>query len=307
VINQDLFSVTFPTEQKGWACGRWGMVLHTEDGGENWVRQPSGTDYVLTSICFSDPQNGWAVGEEGVIIHTKDGGRSWVKQNCPKGYFLEGVCFATDQKGWAVTEWTTILYTEDEGDNWEVQFKGEDYILKAVSFCDELNGWAAGEYGFIYHTSDGGRNWEHQAGFFEFADDAFELRGGNTLFDVYAVDPTSAWVVGIDGYIGRTLDGGKTWERVKCDFEMTQLFGVCSDAEGSTVLIGGKGWLIASADRGKHFMIPEIDPPIIYGWLYGIARRGARGFVAVGKEGWIYLSDDRAMSWKRAMDAKGTE
>ncbi len=299
-IKQDLFSVSFSTEQQGWACGRWGSVLHTDDGGKNWDLQDSSTDYALSSICFSDPQNGWAVGENGTIIHTGDGGRCWERQKCPVDYFLMGVCFVTDRKGWAVSEWTTILYTEDGGENWQVQFTGEDYCLNSVSFCDPQNGWAAGEYGYIYHTSDGGRTWEHQAGAFAFSEEAFELVGENTLFDVYAVDPNRAWAVGIDGHITRTLDGGTTWEKVESGVKMAQLFGICSDSQGSTILIGGKGLLITSSDAGKRFSVPEITPPVTYGWLYRIAPRGSNGFVAVGKDGWIYLSDKKGISWHRS-------
>jgi photosystem II stability/assembly factor-like uncharacterized protein len=301
-IKQDLFSVSFSTEQQGWACGRWGTVLYTKDGGQNWIRQKTGIDYTLSSISFTDPQNGWAVGEEGVIIHTPDGGQTWERQTCPVKGFLMGVCFVTDQKGWAVTEWTTILYTEDGGKNWQVQFKGEDYILKSVSFCDPLNGWVAGEYGYIYRTSDGGRTWEHQAGSFAFSEEAFELVGENTLFDIYAVDPQRAWAVGIDGHITRTIDGGATWEKIETNIEMAQLFGVCTDRQGDTILIGGKSILLTSPDRGKSIRIPEINPPVIYGWIYGIARRGSKGFVAVGREGWIYLSDSEAKSWKKTVN-----
>jgi photosystem II stability/assembly factor-like uncharacterized protein len=168
-----------------------------------------------------------------------------------------------------------------------------------VSFCDPLNGWVAGEYGYIYHTSDGGRTWEHQAGSFAFSEEAFELVGENTLFDVHAVDPNRAWVVGIDGYVARTLDGGTTWEKVETGFEMTQLFGVCSDIRGNTILIGGKKVLITGSNGGARFSVPEIEPPVIYGWIYGIAPRGTKGFVAVGKEGWIYLSDPMGTSWQR--------
>jgi len=305
VLKQDLFSASFPTEQQGWVCGRWGTVLHTEDGGQSWVRQDSGTDYTLSSISFSDPENGWAVGECGAIIHTGDGGRSWVQQKCPVDYFLMGVCFVNDQKGWAVTEWTNILYTENGGKNWQVQFSSEDFILKAVSFCDPLNGWAVGEYGYTYHTEDGGRTWKHQAGSFALSEEAFELVGENTLFDVVALDPMTAWVAGIDGYVARTLDGGVTWEKVGSGMPQTQLFGISSDRQGGTILIGGKGLLLTSSDGGKRFNVPKIEPPVMYGWIYEIVPRGSKGFVAVGKDSWIYLADSKGRSWQRSEIGKG--
>ena len=297
-VKQDLFSVCFPTEDQGWACGRWGTVLHTEDGGQSWVRQASGTDYTLMAIRFTDLQKGWAVGDGGTIIHTEDGGKNWVKQKCPVDYYLMGLCFVDDQKGWAVTEWTTILYTEDGGQNWQVQFSEADYILKRVSFCDPLNGWVAGEYGYIYHTSDGGQTWEHQAGYFGLSDKIFELVGENTLFDIFAIDPMTAWAVGIDGYVTKTIDGGKTWQKVEGNFPATQLFGVISDRQGDIVICGNRS-LYTSSDGGMGFTAAKCEPPIIYGWLYGLAQRGQKGFVAVGKEGWIYLGDAKAGVWKR--------
>ena len=300
----DLFSVSFPTEQQGWASGRWGTVLHTEDGGQSWVRQKSGTDYTLISITFIDSQNGWAVGDGGTIVHTEDGGKTWVKQECPVNYYLMGVCFVDDQKGWAVTEWTNILHTVDGGKNWEVQFSEADYILKSVSFCDPLNGWAAGEYGYIYHTSDGGLTWEHQAGSFALSETVFELVGENTLFDIVAIDPMTAWAAGIDGYVTATTDGGKTWNEVKGDFPRTQLFGITSDRQGRIITAGNRN-LITSSDGGKSFAVPKIEPPVKYGWIYGITPRGSKGFAAVGKEGWIYLSDSSGLSWQRSEFDKG--
>ncbi len=53
-------------------------------------------------------------------------------------------------------------------------------------------------------------------------------------------------------------------------------------------------------------MVPEIDPPVEYGWIYGIAPRGSKGFVAVGKEGWIYLGDSKGEVWQRSKTGKGS-
>ena len=297
---EDLLSVTFPTENDGWTCGRWGTVLHTADGGKSWVRQKTGTEYTLSSIFFVDSQNGWAVGNEGTIIHTPDGGKTWEKQKSPVSFFLMKVYFETPLKGWIVTEQTHILHTNDGGKTWTIKFKDEDFILKSISFCDPLHGWAVGEYGFIYHTKDGGANWVKQAGHFDISETTGSVEGGNFLFDVTAVDPQTVWAVGIDGYVIRTFDGGKTWKEVKADTPKTQLFCVASNP-GGNVLIGGNGTFLISTDNGKTWKNPTFDPPIIYGWLYGLSRRASSEFVAVGWDGSIYLSDGKnpLSSWHR--------
>lgn len=289
-LTEDLFSVTFPTEKDGWACGRWGTVLHTADGGKTWEYQETGTDYTLSSISFVDNRHGWAVGDEGVIIHTKDGGKTWSKQKSAVSYFLMGVHFADAQSGWIVTERTTILHTKDGGKTWKKQFSDLDYILKGVSFSDEKNGWAVGEYGFIYHTEDGGATWKKQAGEFGISEETGELVAGNFLFGVFAESPRRAWAVGIDGYVTRTADGGKTWTRVNVPVPKVHLYSVASSKTGM-IAIGGDGMFIWSRDSGATWKNPEFTPPIKYGWIYGLALRGAADLVAVGLNGAVYLSD----------------
>jgi len=317
----DLFSVTFPSPNDGWACGRWGCVLHTADGGKTWKRQQSGTDFTLSSIFFVDSKTGWAVGDGGTIIHTTDGGKVWKKQTCPEvtveaglrwgannqapeeetkalDFFLMGVYFINARKGWIATERTTILSTENGGKTWEIQFSDEDFILKSISFCDDLNGWAVGEFGYIYHTEDGGQTWQHQAGYFDISDETGEMIGGNFLFDVVALDPQTAWAVGIDGYVVRTVDRGKTWQAVETGIPRTQLF--CIQANhNQPFFIGGTGIFFSSNDQGVTWKRTSFDPPITYGWIYDISPRGANGFVSVGKEGWVYLTDDQGISWRR--------
>ncbi|NNK02841.1 MAG: hypothetical protein HKP58_20710 [Desulfatitalea sp.] len=298
--NEVLFSVSFPTDNTGWACGRWGTVLHTTDGGMEWTVQNSGTDYTLSSIFFTDPLHGWAVGNAGAIIHTKDGGHTWAQQKSPVPFRLMKVYFVTPLKGWIVSERTHILSTLDGGQTWHIQFADDDFILKSISFCDAHHGWAVGEYGYIYHTENGGTTWQKQSGRFGFSKESGAVVGDPFLFDVAAIDPQTAWAVGIDGHVITTIDGGETWRKIETGASRTQFFGVACNPVG-TVVIGGKGTILISTDHGKSWKHPVIEPPIVYGWIYGLARRGASEFVAVGWDGNIYFSDDKNLtnSWQR--------
>ena len=295
-VSDDLLSVSFANERDGWACGRWGTVVHTTDGGNTWTPQASGTDYTLSTVFFVDPQHGWAVGDEGIIIHSKDGGKNWRKQVSPVPFALMDVYFANPLRGWIVTERTHILSTDDGGKTWAIEFCDEDFILKAISFADSLHGWAVGEYGYIYHTSDGGVTWKKQAGSFELSTRTGRPEGGTFLFDVRAIDPQRAWAVGIDGYVIKTEDGGESWQKVKTGAPKAKLF--CITSEGANrLLIGGKGIFLSSDDGGKTWTVPKFTPPISYGWLYGLAQRGASGFVAVGWNGAIYINTSN--TWQR--------
>jgi len=297
-VRDDLFSVTFPTEKEGWACGRFGTILHTADGGLTWTQQDSSTAFTLSGIHFTDPRNGWAVGNKGTIVHTADGGKTWGLQKSPVEYFHMDVFFIDALTGFVASERTHILGTKDGGKTWEVRFHDEDYILKSVSFCDDRHGWAVGEFGYTYATRDGGRSWQKQAGFYELDYDTGDLRGDDFLFDVVAVDPGTAWAVGIQGTVKSTRDGGETWRREDLDLPAVQLYTIESDGAGG-LAIGGRGLCMVSSDSGNTWSKASFEPTIRYGWIYDIEAFKPGGFAACGDEGAIYrkTTGDR---WKRS-------
>jgi photosystem II stability/assembly factor-like uncharacterized protein len=297
VARDDLFSVSFPTEKEGWACGRYGTILHTSDGGATWSRQSSGTTFTLSGICFPDTKNGWAVGNKGTIAHTTDGGRTWEKQESPIDYFHMDVAFLNAREGFITSERTHILATTDGGKTWEVRFEDEDYILKSISFCDDQHGWAVGEFGHTYHTRDGGKTWEKQAGLYEMDWDTGFITGEDFLFDVVAMSPQEAWSVGILGTVKRTTDGGATWEKVDTGAPKVQLYTIASNGQG-VVVIGGKGVFRSSKDGGMTWGDAKFEPTIEYGWIYDIEFLKDGNAVACGEEGILYRKTSGS-HWKK--------
>ena len=296
-VHDDIFSVSFPTEEDGWVCGRWGTILHTADGGKTWKRQNSGIHLTLADIFFLDSKNGWAVGNEGTILHTADGGQAWRKQTSPVDFYHTHVFFVTSQKGWITSDQTHILTTDDGGVNWRVQFQDVEFRLKSISFSNTLNGWAVGEYGYIYHTDDGGKTWQQQGGFLRFNEETADIEGGIFLFDVLAIDTKTAWAVGLDGHVVKTSDGGRSWLIVTTDFPQTPLFCIAHNGKRH-MAIGGRGVFYHSNDKGSTWQKTKVEPPIDYSWIYDIALRGANRFIAVGAEGAIYTANEKGI-WTR--------
>jgi photosystem II stability/assembly factor-like uncharacterized protein len=299
VRHEDLLSVTFADEQHGWACGRLGTILHTNDAARTWASQQSNTKSTLASLSFVDASNGWAVGELGTILHTSNGGTTWEKQKSPVTTYLFGIHFVNPLEGWIVTEYTTVLHTVDGGKTWVVQYKGEDFFLKSVSFADPLNGWAVGEYGFIYHTTDGGKTWTRQAGHYRIDEATGFINADTLLFDVMAVDRNTAWAIGIDGKVIRTEDGGKVWKKRETGAVKRHLFGIEGDKAGTLVIVGN-GMVLTSTDNGSTWKDNAVfEPPIKYGWLYGVSQLPS-GFVTVGWRGAIYRTTTTTpTAWKR--------
>lgn len=88
----------------GWIVGLpvgdgYGVILHTKDGGNTWVRQgaPGTIPDVSFGIRALDDQDAWLVGEMdggyGVILRTLDGGNTWVEQKSPVNSRLRRVSF----------------------------------------------------------------------------------------------------------------------------------------------------------------------------------------------------------------------
>ena len=77
-----LIDIFFVDQQHGWIVGAQSTILHTKDGGQTWVSQPSQPlpfKNEFHKVRFISPQVGWIAGEEGTILKTVDGGATWMK------------------------------------------------------------------------------------------------------------------------------------------------------------------------------------------------------------------------------------
>ena len=77
-----------------WAVGDNGTIVHTNNGGKNWVAQRSMTSALLQGVAFADANDGWAVGNVGTILHTSNGGKTWAAQTSTIPNTLIGVATA---------------------------------------------------------------------------------------------------------------------------------------------------------------------------------------------------------------------
>src|SRR5262249_11893 len=100
--------------------------------------------------------------------------------------------------------------------------------LFAVRAVDTQTAWAVGDWGGRYYTGDGGKTWEDRSfvltpespqwKYLSEDELALAAKGAKIyddifLNDVFFADTQHGWMAGEYGYIFRTDDGGKTWER----------------------------------------------------------------------------------------------
>ncbi len=148
-VSSSLKSIFFLNANEGWIVGgdydtltgqgTNGVILHTTNGGTNWVAQISNAPYQFYGVHFIDNQNGWVCGlkdtaSPGLFFRTTNSGGNWTEMMAPSvtlgKYGLYAIDFTDSQNGFAVgggnrTGWQgshfgVFLTTTDGGNNWFV-------------------------------------------------------------------------------------------------------------------------------------------------------------------------------------------
>ncbi len=187
----------FIDENIGWVVGRYGTILKTIDGGDNWTFQESHTNELLLSAYFVDQDTGWVVGDR-IILKTTNGGQDWTSQDCKTSDSFKSVYFVNADTGWVVGGWSAaiMLKTIDGGENWILENSGFADGLRSVHFINDSTGWIAGETGSIFTTVDAGECWIQQ--------ECHDIQ--STLLSIYFTDVDSGWIVGENGSILSTVE-----------------------------------------------------------------------------------------------------
>ncbi len=168
-----LLNCTFTDTLNGWAAGDSGAIIHTSNGGNNWVIQNSTVDYYINDIFFINKRLGWGIANE---------------------FLLDG---------------TTILKTTNGGNNWTAEnFADSSKIFRTVYFLDSLNGYIGGFQGTIFKTTNAGNTWVQasiDSSFFAF----FPI--AKFAFITPEIGFACGGQIDIAGVIWQTTDSGLTW------------------------------------------------------------------------------------------------
>lgn len=185
---------------RGWIVGNNGVIFFTDDYGETWSKQNSGTHQDLYSITGSDGECIWACGDN-VILHASHYGETWEWINST----YHGSFFAVDQKDcqeiWISGEAGLVISTKDAGLSWQLHTTPVIYNLYSIDVIPNGDYRACGHQAVIISSSDGGDTWIKE--------------NETTFLDLYDVDTKSiggpAYAAGSKGTILETLNGGNTW------------------------------------------------------------------------------------------------
>jgi len=258
-----LYGVSFVNSSEGWAVGGkpypWypateGRILHTADGGQTWEVQQE-YNSCLMAVHFVSRLHGWAVGESGRILTTINGGGTWTAQTAGTNYTLYGVDFVDDSYGWIAGAESASGYgdgrvwrTTDGGTHWTQSGYFEawsgDYGQYSIDFVDRNIGYVAGAEagkGSVHKSNDGGQTWVEKP----LGGDYPVLRGLNFI------SANEGWVVGDDGFIAHTTNGGDTWD--------LQASGTGKDLDAVSFLDSQRGYAVAADPATGNALLKTTD------------------------------------------------
>jgi photosystem II stability/assembly factor-like uncharacterized protein len=314
---KQLLSVFFFDQLNGWIVGQDQTVLKTTDGGTNWnSSSPTGSEHYF-SVYFTSLLNGWIAGsanQYGVIKKTTDGGATWTNSLIPTNR-MNSIRFVNENIGCVVGDDGKIYTTSNAGTNWNLAVSNTTSDLQDFYMSASGEGRAVGYDGTIIHTTDFGSNWsvetspttqtlyaienDHAVGWagtllhrdinWEIVSEGFT----NNLTGTDFADADNGWVVGWEGVIYHTTDGGDSWIQQNSGTNK-DLLAVDFITNYSGMAVGKNGTVLKAIHSGEFWIDKSISTNLHF---YSVHRRyGGRAWVA-GEFGNIWKTTDYGDNW----------
>jgi len=265
--------------QEGWMVGGGGAILHTLDGGRNWIFQRNIQGYdaanpgIFCAVTFKNQRLGWALSSTSPVVwRTTDGGQYWAAESLPSvSRPSSKVSFADTLSGWIVCPGLStgyILASTDGGRTWTIQIQIPSHFYEGVFAGSPRQCWAVGYSGWVARTTDGGQNWLEQ-----------QIVSQPSLYDVHFSDTLYGWACGYSGAVVHTTDGGVSWTaQTSGTARALQALAFLDRSKGFAV--GDTGTLLKTTDGGANWTsIPTgIDVELaaitfgdsLHGWAVGV-------------------------------------
>jgi photosystem II stability/assembly factor-like uncharacterized protein len=174
--NFNLLKVCYLDSLHCWVAGDSGLIMFSNDQGNNWQMQNSGVSNYISDIYFLNENLGWAVAFEleglnirSKILKTTNGGIIWQNDNYRHlNIILTTIFFKDSLHGWIGGEPFDISYTNDGGSNWNVANidtgNFSNFPIIKLRFSSEQYGFAVGglvdNVGVVWRTNNGGNLWK---------------------------------------------------------------------------------------------------------------------------------------------------
>ncbi|MGD8780325.1 MAG: YCF48-related protein [Ignavibacteria bacterium] len=191
----------------------------------------------------------WAVGSSGsnaAIYHSSDGGSTWGSLNSHYQYDNYHSSFAQDENNLHIGGDGSYYISTDGGTSWEYQDINNMNSVNGIFFPDQNKGFIVGQNGNVNVTDNGGETWNSKniqtSGSAAYLN---KITVSEDLNSVFFMDSDNGIIVGDNGTLLLTSDGGETWS-VEYAGTTENLIDVFSNDEGIVFICGENGTVITN-------------------------------------------------------------
>lgn len=176
-----------------------GRIIKTMDGGSTWIDvSPHNDRWEFGSLSFIDGAIGVVSGQNGnrsCFFNTFTGGASWVKKSCLDSSHINNLQFINSSSNYFLSDNRILYKTSDLYLSWNKILDG----VTSYSAVGKDTIFAIIEDQKFMKSFDRGNTWDG----IHLGKDVFET--------IKFVDNSTGWIVGDNGTILKTTDGGKSW------------------------------------------------------------------------------------------------
>lgn len=283
----------------------FGTIANAQEGWKPYVTNSGGD---LITVFFTSSDNGWIAGDDGFLAITNDGGKTWTRQNLNVSDNINEIYFRNNDNGYLVAG-RVMFKTKNGGKTWEEfvplekrNFGGGTPEFLSIRFTGKKDGFIIGsvlkEVGeevrvidsLVLKTSDGGETWRRITVPFD-----------KEIYNLDFVNDDYGWLVGDDGMILATNNGGLTWQIQRTPLRPIEgkknkpaLYSVDFRDKKEGYAVGGYGTILRTDNGGETWAVVKTAYPETF--LRVDFANNENGWI-VGREGTILRSSDKGRSW----------
>lgn len=288
----------------GWAVGFGGTILYTQDAGETWAAQPSGSFAELFGLHLVSAREVWTsgAGGYGTVLVTRDGGASWRRVETNTDRRRLDVFRASERTLFTAGDAGMVQRSDDGGTTWTtLRHQNTDkgpYVLTRMLVLSPERVLVTGGNGSVYQTYDGGATW------------VLDVTESNLTLNALAVTPDGfAVAVGNNGYAYRTNikmpEQATEPEPIVEDRPTPAQTGFPVGTEVLSLLVSDEGTTLASTFQyglfrleGVEWSEANVGMPSRQVWaLKAVQREGREVLLAGTWDSGLFLSRDQGRTW----------
>gem|GEM_PF-2685353 len=261
----DLSNVWFVSDLEGFVVGTGGRLFRTIDGGLTWVVVVTGTTVDLTGFRIINGR--WYVyGKNGVVRYSLNGGVTWVTIQLDVNVTITDIRFISDNYGIAVGHGGVVFI-----------WNGTTWLRQTLNVSINVNFTAVYVYGaYVYVVGTGGNLWRYDGTSWI----RITLNLNIDITSLTMLDGMFGYLVGTDGTLCRTFDGGLTWSVLVSGVNV-RLRSVCIISRNIAYVVGDGGVLLQTLDGGVTWVRIDLNTSVslfsvtfINGWGYIVGAGG---------------------------------